>query len=81
MSNMRPFASTPAARTKVLPMCVNSYFPSWNQQKLLREQGLLINTCHLWSKSQLHRHFSQTYQKLSLKRGVKPQDKTLKMIE
>jgi len=24
---------------------------------------------------------AQTYQKLSLKRGVKPQDKTLKMIE
>ena len=75
---MRPFASTPAARTKdtviwsfndqncsvyhlnwinvrslktseslpqglwqcsVLPMCVNSYFPSRNQQKLLREEG------------------------------------------
>jgi hypothetical protein len=26
-------------------------------------------------------NFSQTNQKLSLKRGVKPQDKTLKMIE
>lgn len=47
-----------------------------NQQKLLREQGWLINTCHLWSKSELHRHFGQTYQILSAKRDFKHQDKT-----
>jgi hypothetical protein len=56
-------------------------FSFMKSTKLLSEQGWLINTCPLSSKSELHRHFSQTCQKLSLKRGVKPQDETLKMIE
>lgn len=59
----------------VLLMCVNNYFLSGNQDKLLRKQGLMINICHPWSKMELHRHFRQTYQKFSAKCVVKPHEK------
>jgi hypothetical protein len=93
---MQPFASTPVARTKdTLIWSFNGqncsfYSLNWINVRRSQKNCMLLfiqNVFYTWKydrlfpsvKNILNKENSTT--KLSLKRGVKPQDKTLKIIE
>jgi hypothetical protein len=93
---MRPFASTPAARTKDTVIWsfdgqnCSFYNLNWINVRRSQKNGMFFfiqNVFYTWKYDRLFPSVKNILNKenstakLSLKRGVKAQDKTLKMIE
>jgi hypothetical protein len=93
---MRPFASTSATRTKDTVIWsfngqnCSFYHLNWINVRRSQKNGMLFfiqNVFYTWKYDRLFPSVKNILNKenstakLSLKRGVKPQDKTLKMIE